>query len=151
MSQEIIEVNEKTAEGFKKIMQGQFDGMEESLKPFLEIMAKHVVNERQRLGGDFAVAQAIFSRTQRDLLRELMGPDLVFIVMNMTKESQMERLSKRHAGNMPEAFMNVLIKWAEMCEPAGEDEVNAYNLDITGDMTKEEVVQKVLEIAANIK
>ena len=47
--------------------------------------------------------------------------------------------------------MNVMIKWAEMCEPAGEDEVNAYNLDITGDMTKEEVVQKVLEIAANIK
>ena len=66
MSREIIETNEKTAEGFKKIMQGQFDGMEESLKPFLEIMAKHVVNERQRLGGDFAVAQAVFSRTQRD-------------------------------------------------------------------------------------
>ena len=151
MSREVFEVNEKTGEGFKKIMEGQFDDIEESLKPFLEIMAKHVVNERQRLGGDFAVAQAVFSRTQRDSLRELMGPDLVFIVMNMTKESQMQRISKRHAGNMPEAFMNVMIKWAEMCQPAGEDEVNAYNLDITGYMTKEEVVQKILEIVATIK
>ena len=49
MSREVFEVNEKTGEGFKKIMQGEFDGMEESLKPFLEIMAKHVVNERQKV------------------------------------------------------------------------------------------------------
>ena len=151
MTQEVIEINEKTGEGFKKIMQGQFDDIEESLKPFLGIMAKHIVNERQRLGGDFAIAQAVFSRTQRDLLRELLGPDLVFIVMNMTKESQIERVSKRHAGNLPESFMNVLFNWREMCEPAGDDEANAYNLDITGNMTKEEVVQKVLEIASNIK
>ena len=134
-----------------KMWQGTFEGIEEQLEPFLKLMANHIAKERQRLGGDFAVAQAIFSHKQRSLLREILGPDLVFIVMNMTKESQMERLSKRHAGNMPEAFMNVLIKWAEMCEPAGEDEVNAYNLDITADMTKEEVVQKVLEIATNIK
>ena len=132
-------------------MQGNFDGIEEQLEPFFQFLANHIVKERQRLGGDFAVAQAVFSRKQRNMLRQIIGPDLVFMVMNMTKESQVERLKKRHAGSVPDSFLEVMIKYAELCEPAGEDEPNTFNVNITGNMSKEDVVREILDIANKIK
>ena len=40
----------------------------------------------------------------------------------------------------------MLIKYAALCEPAGEDEENAYNLDIDENMTRDDVMKKLLEI-----
>ena len=42
--------------------------------------------------------------------------------------------------------MKTLFKYVEFCEPAGVDEVNAYNLTINENMTPEEVVQKIFTI-----
>ena len=127
-------------------MQGNFEGIEEQLEPFLKLMASHIANERQRLGGDFAVAQAIFSHKQRSLLREIIGPDLVFIVMNMTKESQVKRLQKRHGADMDNSFMEVLFKYAEMCEPAREDEINTFNVEVDPDMDITQVTNAILKL-----
>ena len=98
-----------------------------------------------------AIAQAVFSRRQRDKLRKIIGPDLVFIVLNMTKECQMKRIKGRHGDSpMLEEFMRVLVKYAEMCEPAGDDEENAFNVTISEDMSKDDVVKKVLEVVNNL-
>ena len=67
------------------MMAGKFDDLEEMIKPFLKMMGDNIVTERPRLGGNFAIAQAIFSRSQRDMLREIVGPDLHFMVLSMTK------------------------------------------------------------------
>ena len=94
-----------------------------------------------------AIAQAIFCRRQRDKLREIIGPDLVFIVLNMTKECQKKRIQGRHGDSgMLEEFMRVLVKYAEMCEPAGDDEENAFNLTITENMNRDDVIKEVLDI-----
>jgi len=44
----------------------------------------------------------------------------------------------------------MLIKFAALYEPAGEDEENAYNVEITEDMSREDVIQKILDIANNL-
>ena len=41
-------------------------------------------------------------------------------------------------------------KFYDLYEPAGEDEKNAYNIDITEDMSVEDVIEKVLKIVENI-
>ena len=57
----------------------------------------------------------------------------------------------RHGRNMNENALKFLIKSAEMYEPAGEDEENAYNVEITEDMNREDVIQKILKIADNLE
>ena len=131
-------------------MGGKFDNVEEALNPMYKHMANHVVMQRKRFGGSMAIAQAVFSRTQRDKLRKIIGPDLVFIVLNMTKECQRKRIKGRHGDTMPDSFLEILYKYAELCEPAGEDEENAFNLTITEDMSKSDVIQKILEIVNNL-
>ena len=123
----------------------------EKLQPMLDLLAKDIIHQRKRLGGNMVIAQAINSQKQRERMRELIGPDLVFMVLNMTRQSQVERLKKRHAGSIPDSFLEVMIKYAELCEPAGEDEPNTFNVIITGNMSKEDVVKEILKIANKIK
>ena len=100
------------------------------------------------LGGNFSIAQAVFNRRQRDQIKKDLGPDLNFIVLNVSKECQRKRIINRHGGDSK--FATMMEKFYDLCEPASEDEKNAYNIDITEDMSVEDVVNKVLEIVKNI-
>ena len=115
---------------------------EEKLRPIYKIMATDILRQKARLGGTFAVAHAVASRAMRDYFRTLMGPDLVFIVLNMTKECQTERMSERHGDDVSEGWWLDYSKF----QPAGVDEEKAYNITIEEGDSKQDVLNKVLEI-----
>ena len=73
-------------------------------------------------------------------------PNVVFIVLNMTDGCRRVRLKGRHNsdGELPDN----LGKLFQEFEPAGDGEENAYNIEVSDDMTREEVLGKVLEIIA---
>ena len=97
------------------------------------------------------IAQSIFSRKQRDSLRNIIGPDLVFIVLNMSNECQMQRLKNRHGNADDAGWIKILNKFHELSEPAEEDEENAFNVDITNEMSPEYVLENILEIISKLK
>ena len=131
-------------------MSGQIDGddFDVNIRPVLKIMAKDILRQKTRLGGDFAVAQAVVSRESRDLLRKHMGPDLVFIILNLTKECQTKRINKRHAGEEQKFFADLLHKMFDAYQPAGDDEENSYNVTIDETLTPDDVMKKVLDVVS---
>ena len=48
-------------------------------------------------------------------------------------------------------FAEMMVKFFDLYEPAGTDEKNAYNIDITEDMSVEDVLQEVLKIVEKVK
>ena len=110
-------------------------------QPFLKLMCREVEVQRNRLGGDFAVAYLVQTRASRDLCRALC-PNLTFITMTMTEDCQRKRLEGRFG---EQEIPNFLIRLFEESEPAGDDEENAYNIMITEDMSRKDVLNKVLE------
>ena len=109
---------------------------------YYEFMAKCIANERKRLGGDFAVAQAIPKKFSRDVIRKIAGPDLVFILLVLPKETILERLKKRHGEG------EVSDEMTEQCfqisyEPKEENEENTFEVVITSDMSPEDVAEKI--------
>ncbi len=133
-------------ETFGLIMQGVNEGLTEAIEPLFRCMSEDINNQRSRIGGNWAIAQAVFARASRDFLREKLGPDLVFIVMSMTSACQMKRLEQRHGDGLGGEFVNMLNAFTKVYEPAGEDELNAFNLVIEEEMTREDVLVKVQEI-----
>ena len=96
---ETIKAIEVGMEGYQMIQTGKdvnMDEMNEKILPMLHEMALDVSRQRKRLGGKFAIAQAVFSRAQRDQIKKDLGPDLIFVVMNLTKECQHKRVTGRH-------------------------------------------------------
>ena len=59
-------------------------------------MAEDIKRERQRIGGDWAVATVVMTREARDNLRKILGPQLVFILLTMPSEDRRMRILSRH-------------------------------------------------------
>ena len=68
-----------------------------------------------------------------------MGPDLVFVVINMTQECQKERLKERHG----ESVGDLMEKMFNLYEPTGEDEENAFNVTVDTGMSRQDVLKQV--------
>ena len=95
MDPETIQTIDKVSEVRELMIEGKMEEMEVKLEPIYKVMAKAIAKQKERLGGNWAIAQAVFSRNQREFLRKALGPDLVFIVLSMTKECTIKRMKNR--------------------------------------------------------
>ena len=65
---------------FQKLTAGKMDEVDWSLGiPFYKHLAKDVRQQKKRMGGNFAIAQAVTSRVIRDAMKEDI-PECVFTV-----------------------------------------------------------------------
>ena len=120
--------------------------------PLYGIIAKQVASERNRLGGDFAVAMAVTSRIQRDLIRKICGPDLIMIVLRLPEETIIDRLTKRHGeGEAAKSMTEFCIKVTSAFEPKADDEVNTYEVVASTDKSPDDVQNEILNIVKNKK
>ena len=115
---------------------------------FYKYMSQCVDSERKRIGGNWAVAQAVPTKNQRDVIRKTLGNDKVtFILLNLEKETARERLAQRHgATETGNAEMEFLLKIQEFYEPKGDDEEATFDVTITNEMDQNDVIKKILEI-----
>ena len=67
----------------------------------------------------------------------------MFVVLDMEEEDQMERIRIRHNGD--EHSLGMLSKIYKLCEPAAEEEENVIALKITKEMSREDVVNRILQ------
>jgi len=137
------DVIQRSGKGFQQMLAGEkLD--QELLHEFSGIMCEDISRERQRIGGDWAIASLAMNKEFRDIIRSFLGPDLVFIVLNMEREEVRERLMNRHRDH--EGMVDMLMKITKLCEAATEDEDQAINVLVTKDMSQEDVVNKIMEV-----
>ena len=127
-----------------KISEGDFF---ERSKPLYKRLIESVIKQKERLGGTFAVAQAVPIQKTREYISEIAGPDLVFIVMNLSSRCVAARLKQRHGDS---GITTELAKMHSKFQPAGEGERNSYNVTIDDNMSKQDVMRKILDILNNI-
>ena len=131
----------------KLIQQGKFDELMNFVdegKPMFELLAQDIDIQRKRIGGNFVVAYALNSQGLRDYIREIL-PDVIFITLSMSRESQKKRILARHGEN-EENLVKILTGLYDIYELPGKNEKNTFNVDITEDMTPNDVVKKVQDI-----
>ena len=123
------------------------DVVNEFMETASEDMANDVLKQRKRIGGDWSIAFAVFSRKQRDIIRKILGPDVIFMVLNLTKDCTKKRLASRHGdSDVADKFTTRLLEFTKFYEKAGEDEENAFNIMIEEDMNSDNVIDKVMDI-----
>ena len=87
----------------------------EAIKSFYRELALDIKIQKQRIGGDWAVAHVVFSREIRDMMRlvfwddltkhisfffrDILGPQLMFINLTMNDKDRNQRLLERHEGD----------------------------------------------------
>ena len=120
----------------------------DALHPLYKEMADDILRQKKRLGGDFAIAHAVATRTSRDFIRNHMGNNVIFIVLNLTEQCQKARLRGRHGDQLLEES-TLMTDMFKFYEAAGEDEPNAYNVTIEDGESPDDVLQNVLDLIRN--
>ena len=84
----------------------------------------------------------------RIIAREILGDDILIINLSMSKDEKRKRLMGRHGGDTK--FVDLMEEFEEIIERNGGNDVDksTIQLNVTGDMTKEEVAQEILKIVA---
>merc|ERR1712123_54606 len=133
-------------DAFMMILNGEELGVEEKKRfyAFYSCMCADILRERKRIGGDWAIATCAFTRVLRDHIRSVLGPDLIFVILSMDEEEVRKRVTARHHGEEQAAEMVEPI--SKLCEPIGDDEEQAVSVTVTTDMTREEVIDKILDL-----
>ena len=107
-----------------------------NLEEFYTLLYDNITQERERVGGDWVVAQAVPTRKLRELVRSRLGPALVFVVLELEKGLQEERLKPRQG--------SFDLKYFDMQFEAAQDEENSIALKITREMELGNVVDIIM-------
>jgi len=123
------------------VMAGKEYDMELMLE-YHEHLALDIKREKQRIGGDFAIATFLLDRATRDHLRKVLGDQLIIVCLTMSMEERRERVLARHSGDQSSA--DIGDHFAKLMEPLEDGEPNSIEVQVTSAMNKAEVVEEVL-------
>ena len=107
------------------------------------MMAKDVKRERERVGGDWVFVFAIGRKLDRDVFREVIGDDLINVVLEISLDLVKKRLSGRGQGEEELAASH----WAY--EPAQPDEPNTISFEIKDGVTREDNANQIFSLIKN--
>ena len=147
-SKEDIEALGKCFPEFEKLIKQQpYDA--EGVKPFYRILAKDIVRYKDRIGGNFAVAQAVPTREFRDCLKEVFGPQATFVTIRLSKETNAKRIEARHA-DADEGTRKSIIDFCnnmyDQYEDAQPGEENCFTVYVEPEDSRDDVMKKIWKL-----
>ena len=126
----------------------------EKVKEFCREMSANIAMHKKRLGGDFAVAFAAPSRSLREACKEVLGPQLIFVCIRLSKEANKKRVAGRHAGSDEETmkgleeYLNGIYDLYEDTQPG---EQNCVTVNVGPDDSKEVVMNNILKLVEELE
>ena len=129
-----------------KMMAGAPYDQEKCIRFYTE-MAKDVQVQMQRIGGTFAVAHAIPNKKFRNVIRDILGDQVIFVSLVLSRETNIKRCEARHSKGdkeMQKSFLDAMTKMFETFEPIQKDEKKSVNVIIEPEMTRDNVVDEIL-------
>ena len=110
---------------------------------FLRLMAEDIKKERVRVGGDWVVAFAMPERRDRDVFREVLGDDAVFVVLEISLDLVKERLAGREDDQV---VSEILASVHSKYRPAQSGEPKTLAFEILKGVTIDENAQKIVSL-----
>ena len=119
------------------------------------MLARHILQERYRHGGNFVVAWSkADTKERRDTIWKIVGPELIFVVLTTVDQSllQKRRQQRRQLWEnyyTSEGLEREVERHEDQMDQTDElkdDEYKVVNIEITDGMKVEEVANKIIEL-----
>ena len=148
VSKNLLKLNELTSQMAKQRKEQNdkeyLNNFDHFITEICTLSAEDILFHKNRIGGHWAVALAVSSKKHREVLRKAIGSDLYIFVLNLTRESNLKRLIERHGAEHGKEMAKMFEKIIKQYEPAEDDEVNTFNIEVTEEMTPDDVVEKAM-------
>jgi len=134
-------------DGYKKLLDGQ-EAPFSIWEDFYGMMCEEILSEREKIGGDWVINQAVYTKEARDFIRSKLGSQLKFVFLDMDPDLQAARIAIREMGTgeiteeVLEAKKQECLKRTRGYERRQEDEPNSLQIDIIESMKTEDIATK---------
>ena len=121
----------------------------ELIKPFYRVMAQDIVRYKKRLGGNFAIAQAVPTRELRDCMKDIFGPQATFVTIRLSKETNQKRIEARHAhidAGTKKSMIDFYNSIFDRYEDAQPGEENCITIHVGPEDSRDDVMNKILKL-----
>jgi len=144
----------KTAleEGYMEVMKG--NPVDPKIwEDMYDLLCEDILKGRAKIGGNWIVGQAVYTRASRDFIRNKLGSDLTMVVLESAeKDLQLHRLATRvldlgteeYSKEAREAAEKRVEKLVGGMEPVEKDEPRTFSIKITKAMTPDNVAKQVM-------
>ena len=120
---------------------------------YFRLKAEDIKKERERVGGNFIVADAISERCNRDVIREVLD-DAIFVVLDIPDDLLKERLKNREIDRnlgcltwlQSMARLQGMVEDSHKFEAAQIDEPRTVAFRITKESTEEQNAEAILDL-----
>merc|ERR1711936_155803 len=139
---ERLDIMKKTMECWGQLMAGQeYD--KEAMVAYYTTMAEDIKTQKERIGGDWAIAHVVMKNEHRAALRKCLGSQLYLVNLVMSTEDRRKRVLDRHMGD--EGIGDMMDHFEKLMDPTEEGEENTITVQVSAEMTREDVVHTVLK------
>jgi len=120
---------------------------------FYELLCEDILKGRAKIGGNWVVGQAVYTKAARDFIRKKLGDDLSMVVLESGEENlQLQRLATRVLNlgteecsqEAREAAEKTVEKYVGGIEPVDVGETNTFAIQVTKAMTPDDVAKIAL-------
>jgi len=125
-----------------------------------ELLCEDILKGRAKIGGNWIVGQAVYTRAARDFIRNKLGDDLIMVVLESGEENlQLQRLANRFLNLGTEEYSKEAREEAEKkveklvggMEPVEKDEPRTFSIKVTKAMTPDIVAKEALSLLQQTK
>ena len=118
-----------------------------AIDEFYKAMAADIMKEKTRMGGNWVVAFAIPDRQDRDVLREVLDEEAIFVVLDLEESLLREHLAEKYKDRPDvEEIQTILIKTSKMYKLPQKDEKNVIDYKMKNGTCAEEDAGRILEL-----
>ena len=116
--------------------------------PIYKLMAENIKVEKARIGGHWIISHAVASKTLRNEIRKILGPDLVFVILDLDEETMKKRLKSRYGANS--SLYNTILNVSKMYELSDGGTKNSIEIQVSDSMGPADVANEILTQISNL-
>ena len=116
----------------------------DKMKALYIAMAQDILQQRNRVGGNWVVAQAVPNARYRQAISQVLGKELIHVTLSLSKDAQKKRIIERH-GESNEGLNDWLHETFKIYEKVDESIENGFDIEISPNMSPMDIVKLVLE------
>jgi len=138
------------ASAYLPLIKGEGEGDIKVWDEFYSQLCQDIKEKReQNIGKNFVVSQAVYTRRARDLIRNILGNDVTFAILQIDNELQVERMCQRaveQGREVNEEMKGRLSRASKGFEEKQEDEEQSFEVIVNPDQEPSAIADSILQL-----
>ena len=130
----------------------------DGFKDYMDLLCQDILKHKSKLGGNWVVAASCEEKCFRDFIKGKIGSAVNIVVLELDKNTKLQRLNKSYAGSTGDITAGARAKLEKqlevlntLAEPVDENEPDTFTIQVMEDTSSNDIANSILQIVSKPK